>query len=192
MTLRRGFRADAERIAAALRHDVGLHEADPLPLDEAARARNVEVVSAADLVDPARLVELERIQAFAFSACTFEIDGRSVIVYNPLRTEPRRRSDVAHELSHLLLAHALTEIREVAGVPFRTCLPDQEEEATNLGGTLLLPRPLLLRAAARGMGVETVAAEYGVSLEMARFRLNTTGVARQIERARTRRTGNAR
>lgn len=192
MTLRRGFRAHAERLAVALRRELGLHESDPLPLDDAARARNVEVVSAADLVDPARLAELERIQAFAFSACTFDIDGRSVIVYNPLRSEPRRRSDVAHELSHLLLAHALTEIREVAGLPFRTCRADQEEEATNLGGTLLLPRPLLLRAVGRGMGAQAVAAEYGVSLEMARFRLNTTGVARQIDRALTRRTGNTR
>jgi hypothetical protein len=79
-------------------------------------------------------------------------------------------------------------------VPFRTCRADQEEEATNLGGTLLLPRPLLLlprplllRAVARGMGPDEVAADYGVTIEMARFRLNTTGVARQVERARARR-----
>ena len=144
-------------------------------------------MSAGYLVEGNRLAELERIQAFPLSACTFEIDGRSVIVYNPIRSEPRRRSDIAHELSHLLLEHDLTEIREVAGVPFRTCRADQEEEATNLGGTLLLPRPLLLRAVARGMGPDEVAADYGVTIEMARFRLNTTGVARQVERARARR-----
>jgi len=78
-------------------------------------------------------------------------------------------------------------IREIACVPFRTSRADQEEEATNLGGTLLLPRPLLLRAVARGMEPDAVATEYGVTIEMARFRLNTTAVARQLERARARR-----
>ena len=72
-------------------------------------------------------------------------------------------------------------------VPFRTCRADQEEEATTLGGTLLLPRKMLLGAASRGMSAQDVATEYGVTLEMARFRLNTTGVPRQVERARSRR-----
>jgi Zn-dependent peptidase ImmA (M78 family) len=184
MTVRRGFRAEAERISAALRKDLGIAAADPLPLDEAARVRNAKVVSATDLVEVERLAELERLQAFAFSACTFDIGGKAVIVFNPLRSEPRQRSDVAHELSHVLLSHELSEIREVAGLPFRTCRPDQEEEATMLGGTLLLPRPLLLRAVSRDMGVDDIARKYAVTPEMARFRLNTTAVARQIDRAR--------
>jgi Zn-dependent peptidase ImmA (M78 family) len=184
VTLRRGFRAEAERTAASLRADLGLNPSDPLSLRDAALHSGIEVVSAADLVAPERLEELERIQAFAFSACTFDFNGRAVIVFNPLRSEARRQSDVAHEFSHLLLRHDLTEIREVAGVPFRTCRADQEEEATNLGGALLLPRPLLLRAVGLGMTPEDIAAEYEVTVVMARFRVNTTGVARQIARAR--------
>jgi len=183
MTVRRGFRSEAERVSVAIRTDLGIGAGDPLPLAEAARARKAEVVSAADLVDIERLVELERIQAFAFSACTFELDGKSVIVFNPLRSPARQQSDVAHELSHLLLGHTLSEIREVAGLPFRTCRTDQEEEATTLGGTLLLPRPLLLQAIRRGLGVDEIARTYSVTPEMARFRLNTTGVVRQIERS---------
>jgi len=49
-------------------------------------------------------------------------------------------------------------------VPFRTCRADQEEEATTLGGTLLLPRKMLLGAASRGMSAEDVASHYGVTL----------------------------
>jgi Zn-dependent peptidase ImmA (M78 family) len=139
------------------------------------------------LIELEKLKELERLQAFAFSACTFDIEGRRVIVYNPLRSKPRRRSDIAHELSHLLLDHELTEIREVAGVPFRTCRSNQEEEATNLGGTLLLPRQLLLKAATQGMDIEDVAQKFNVTPEMARFRINTTGVLRRLERARAKR-----
>jgi hypothetical protein len=75
----------------------------------------------------------------------------------------------------------------VASVPFRTCRPDQEEEATNLGGTLLLPRPLLLSAVRRGLDEQAIAAQYDVTTEMARFRLNRTGIRRQVRRTRQRR-----
>jgi Zn-dependent peptidase ImmA (M78 family) len=184
MTLRRGFRTEAERIAREVRQEIGLSSADPLDLPALAERRGVRVISADRLVDIERLHELERIQAFAFSACTFDIDGVKVIVVSPLRSPARQTSDIAHEFSHLLLSHEMTEVREIAGVPFRTCRSDQEEEATTLGGTLLLPRPLLMRAASRGMNIERIARTYGVTIEMARFRYNTTGVAKQLQRAR--------
>jgi Zn-dependent peptidase ImmA (M78 family) len=186
MTLRRGFRAEAERISKDIRAELDLGVDDPLPIEDAARLRDVDVVSAAALVDLERLEELERLQAFSFSACTFDIDGHDVIVFNPLRSEERRRSDIAHELSHLQLEHELTEIREVAGVPFRTCRSDQEEEATNLGGTLLLPRPTLLRAVSQGMSVDAIARNFGVTKDMAQFRVNVTGVTRQVNNGRRR------
>jgi Zn-dependent peptidase ImmA (M78 family) len=185
LTLRRGFRAEAERHATQIRGALGLTDDDRLDVVDAAAHLDVAVVSASDLVDAKRLEELERLQAFAFSACTFEIGGKNIIVFNPVRSEARRVSDVAHELSHIILKHQLTEFREVAGIPFRTCRADQEEEATTLGGALLLPRALLLRAAQRGMDVEEIAKAYGVTPEMAKFRYNTTGVARQLTRSRT-------
>jgi Zn-dependent peptidase ImmA (M78 family) len=92
----------------------------------------------------------------------------------------------AHELSHLLLASQLDEIRIVAGVPFRTCRPEQEEEATNLGGALLLPRLLLLSAVRRGLDEQAIAKRYDVTTEMARFRINRTGVRRQARSTRQR------
>jgi Zn-dependent peptidase ImmA (M78 family) len=185
LTLPRGFLTQAERHAARIRDELGLGPADPVDLHAVARQLGVRVVPADELIDVARLQELERIQAFAFSACTLDIRGTKVVVFNPLRSPARTQSDLAHELSHLLLGHDLDEVRVVAGMPFRTCRPDQEEQATNLGGTLLLPRPLLLRAARQGHGVEEIAEQYGVTLEMARFRFNRTGVARQA-RARGR------
>ena len=99
MTVRRGFRAEAERISAALRKDLEIAEADPLPLDDAARARNARVVSAADLVEVERLAEVlpDRLQAFAFSACTFDVGSKAVIVFNPRRgSEPRQHNGLAY------------------------------------------------------------------------------------------------
>ncbi len=187
MTLRRGFRADAERRAAAIRAELGLEPYEPVDLRGVAEHLEVRVVDATALVERARLEELESVQSYAFSACTFEIRGVKVIVVNTLHSEERQISDIAHELSHLILGHELAEIREIAGMPFRTCAPDQEEEATTLGGTILLPRPLLLEVARQGMSIEEVAEEFGVTIPMARFRFNTTGVARQAAYSKGRR-----
>jgi Zn-dependent peptidase ImmA (M78 family) len=187
VTLRRGFLAEAEREAKRIRAELGLGPGAPIDVSQIAKHLGIRVIAADELIDAARLQDLERVQAFAFSACTFDIDGTKVIVVNPLRTPARRASDIAHELAHLLLAHQLDEIRSVGGVPFRTCRPDQEEEATNLGGTLLLPRPLLLSAVRRGLDDQAIAAQYDVTTEMARFRVNRTGVRRQLRSTRQRR-----
>jgi hypothetical protein len=182
VTLPRGFKAQAERDALRYRKQIGLP--DKAPLDPRALADHLgtTVVSADTLVPRGRLEEIERLQAFAFSAATFNVRDRTIIVTNPLRTPGRLASDIAHELSHLILDHDLTEVREINGVPFRTCQPDEEEQATALGGTLLLPRPLLMAAAVRGETLEQIADANTVTVEMARFRLNTTGVLKQAQR----------
>jgi len=182
VTLPRGFKAQAERDALRYRTELGLAPADPLDAHRLARHLKVAVVSAEELVARERLEEIERLQAFAFSAATFKVAGRTVIVTNPLRTTGRLASDIAHELGHLIRKHELNEVREVDGVPFRTCQPDEEEEATALGGTLLLPRPLLMQAALRGEGPDQIAEHNSVTLDMARYRFNTTGVSKQAER----------
>jgi Zn-dependent peptidase ImmA (M78 family) len=179
VTLRRGFKAEAEREAARVRKELGLASHDPLDPRELANHLDISVVDAGNLVDIAELEELERLQAFAFSAATFMINDRKIVVINPLRNAGRQNSDIAHELAHILLDHNLSEIREIGDMPFRTCKPDEEEEATAFGGTLLLPRPLLLSAARRRASIEQIATQYDVTIEMARFRYNTTGIAKQ-------------
>ena len=180
MALPRGFKAEAERTAQKLRAAAGLAPSTPLDLPALAESLEVRVVSAAELVPIESLQEIERIQAYAFSACTFEINERHVIVYNPIRTRPRRRSDIAHELAHIILKHDLTEIQYLNEVPFRTCRPDQEQEATTLGGTLLLPRTALLDEARSGAALDQIAKKYEVTKQMAQFRWNTSGVERQL------------
>ena len=180
MSLPRGFKANAERESMRLRRELGLAPAQALDITRLAAHLDVEIISAGDLIDVTRLEELERIQAYSFSAATFEVAGRTFVVTSPLRAAPRQASDIAHELSHLLLRHELSEIREVSGVPFRTCRPDEEEQATSFGGTLLLPRPLLASAARHGLGPQQIAEKYSITLEMARFRYNSTGVRNQV------------
>lgn len=186
MTLPRGFKTNAERTALQLRTAIAARDDRPLDLEALATHLGVRIVAADTLVPLERLQELERLQAFAFSACTFEIHDRPVVVYNPLRSPDRHASDVAHELGHIVLDHDVSEVQYIAGMPFRTCQPDQEEQATTFGGTLLLPRPVLLKAAKQGLSYTDVATRLGVTPEMARYRWNTTGVARQVAASRRR------
>lgn len=186
MTLKHGFKANAERTAKRYREELSLSPADPLDPRALADHLDVTIVDAATLVPLAELEELERIQAYAFSAATFEVRERKIVVVNPIRGRGRQNSDIAHELSHIILEHDLSEVRELAGMPFRTCKPEEEEEATALGGTLLLPRDLLVSAARRGASVDAIADQYSVTVEMARFRYNTTGVGKQVAMTRSR------
>jgi len=185
VTLRRGFKAEAEREALRLRGELGVGPVATIDIDQLAGHLEVTVVAGDSLIGREPFEELEALQVGVFSAATFDIDGRHIVVTNPLANEGRRRSDVAHELSHILLEHELSEIREIAGVPFRSCRPEQEEEATALGSTILLPRPLLLAATRSGVtSPQSLAVKHLVSLDMARYRLNSTGVLAQAARAR--------
>lgn len=184
MTLPRGFKTLAEKDAERLRLEMGLDKAAWVSATDLAEHLNVKVVDGEHLIDRSEFEELERVQAWAFSAATFEIRDRHVIVTNPLRSGGRRNSDIAHELSHLRIGHHLTEIRAIDGHVYRTCRPDEEEQATAYGGTLLLPRPLLFKAALAGQTPEDIAEANEVTVEMARYRFNTTGVAKQADARR--------
>jgi hypothetical protein len=82
-------------------------------------------------------------------------------------------------------------IERIGTLKFLTCDVEQEEEADWLGGCLLLPRSLLLKAALSGMGFAQIADAYQTSEPMARFRLNTSGVLVQVGRVRAAKTRRA-
>jgi Zn-dependent peptidase ImmA (M78 family) len=160
---------------------MGLRDvADALDAVQLAQHLGAQVRSAEELTNRAKLDQLEALQPGAFSACTFQIGDRYIIVYSPLATPGRTQSDLAHECAHLLLEHQLKEVQSVGPLTFYSCDSDEEQEANWLAGCLLLPRPLLLRAAKSGLDVATIAARYTVSEQMAAYRLRATGVLRQI------------
>lgn len=179
--MRRGFKADAERKAQEVRTEMGLGAEDPLDCVDLAKHVGAEVRRADELTTIEKLEALEEIQPGAFSACTFTIDDRHVIVYSPLGSHGRHQSDIAHEAAHILLEHRVKQVEQVGGLSFFTCDPDEEQEANWLAGCLLLPRQLLYSAASRGLDASAIASHYGVSEQMAAFRLRTTGVQRHLE-----------
>lgn len=180
MTLRRGFKSEAEEIAKRVRAELGMSSAQSVELGALADLLVVEVRAGDELIPRERFVKLEQIQHDAFSACTFRLSPeRVVVVYNPLSAKSRRKSDLAHELAHILLDHELSRIERVGDVTFLSCDAIQEEEAAWLSGCLLLPRALLLAEVRMGSSATDISRKYGVSEGMARYRLNVTGVVKQ-------------
>ena len=190
--MRRGFKTEAERLAQSVRERQGLRTNQPVSLEQAAKEMGVRIIAADEIVDRSRLEELEELQPGAFSAATFRLpDGEYVIAYSPLSTIGRRRSDQAHELAHVILDHDVRTVERVGTLQFLTCDVEQEEEANWLGGCLLLPRPLLLKAAKENLSASEIAERFEVSEPMARFRLNASGVLVQVGRDRAMRRKNA-
>lgn len=177
--MRRGFKAEAERTSTQVRKDMNVGDSASVNATQFAKHLGIEVRSASDLIDIGKLEAIDAAQPGAFSACTFEIGNRRIIVWNPLSLPGRVQSDIAHEVSHLLLKHTVKEIQQVGEFSFFACDPEEEQEATWLAGCLLLPRSLLVDAARRHMSAESIAQTYGVSVQMANFRLRTSGVLRQ-------------
>ena len=184
MALRRGFKSEAERIVRRVQTELGLSAADPIPPERVAELLGIEVIAGDELLPRQRFVELHNIQPDAFSACTLRPSpDRVVIVHNPLSSESRQNSDVAHELAHTLLDHELSRVQRLGDVTFLSCDPVQEEEAAWLSGCLLLPRALLLAEVRRGAEAKVIAQKHGVSERMAQYRLDVTGVVRQNQAA---------
>lgn len=183
--MKRGFKAEAERLAAELRAGLGKPSHEPIDLQSIARHLDVDIVRADELIALSRLEELQEVQPDAFSAATFKIgNGKLVVVYNPLHSVGRTNSNVAHELAHILLSHDVRNIEIVGKYKFLTCDSEQEEEADWLAGCLLLPRDLLYAEARRGLGAAEIAQKFKTSEPMARFRLNASGVLVQLARQR--------
>ena len=180
MALRRGFKSEAERIARKVRTELELSAVQSVVPEELAELLGIEIKAGDRLIPLERFIELEQIQPGAFSACTFRPSAdRVVVVYNPLSAKSRRRSDLAHELAHVLLDHELSRIEKLGDITFLSCDTVQEEEAAWLSGCLLLPRALLLSEVRKGSSVSEIAETYGVSVGMAQYRLNVTGVVKQ-------------
>ena len=188
MALRRGFRAEAERLSKDIWAGMRLTPDDRMDAVKLAEHVGCIVRPADALVDMAKLEELYRIQDDAFFACTFELPrSRFAVVFNPLMSERRRNSDVAHEVAHIVLGHSLSRLARLGDLAFLTCDRQQEEDAAWLSGCLLLPRFALINDLRKRRNSATIATSRMLSREMVDYRVRVTGASRQLAAARRRR-----
>lgn len=110
-----------------------------------------------------------------FSGALVPVDTGTLILENDAHPRERRLSTMSHELSHLTLEH---EFADAVFVDRRKCsafAKDQETEAAELGGELLVPSVIAFQLARANLSDEAVAERFEVSVDMARWRMNSTG-----------------
>jgi hypothetical protein len=192
--MKHGFKSQSEERAKEVRAVVRLPAVAPLPARLLASALKVPVLDPNDIpgLDGSARDQLLLNFCKNWSAVTIFVKGGHIIIHNPSHLPPRQESDIMHELAHLLCRHKPTRLDRSAGLPWisRTYDLEQEREAEWLGACLQIPRAALLLFIQRGCDNATIAAHFGASEEMVRFRRNTTGVDTQLSRRATRsRTG---
>jgi hypothetical protein len=183
MSLRRGFKTDANRLSLRLRRSLGLTPESPIDLDLIARRLDLAVAPLSSFVDeyPDAVHHLMRIDPGSFSAATLPCGTtRRVIVHNDNHDCRRQRSNIAHEIAHVLLGHTFTLPIDTTGC--RILDLDREDEAAWLGSVTLISDPAALYIVRMAMDVETACERYGVSAPMLQMRINTSGARKRIAR----------
>lgn len=184
--MRRGFKAEAERLAGEAREQLGLGPRAPLDPWAYARSLGIVVLDFEGLDLPAaHRRQLLDIDPDSWSGLTLkDEEGDFFIIVNPVHGRPRQCSTLMHEVSHVRLKHVPGQVQlAVSGLMLLSDYPDeQEQEADWLAAALLLPRAALHFHRSRGWGVAEIRDYYGVSSDLCKWRLRMTGVDRQVPR----------
>lgn len=185
---RRGFKAEAGRIADELRAELGLRAADKLDPHILAQHLLVPIIDIVELSDeaPSAVRHLVGPGRGEFSAVTIFVGQfRRCIVTNSAHRATRQMNSMCHELSHIILDHEPESPGETGGR--RDWNGQQEREADWLAGCLLIPQAATHAAAIRSDTDAEVSAAFGVSEKLATWRMNATGArirARRLARYR--------
>lgn len=183
--MRKGFLAEADRLATAVRSELGLgvhHRFDPRVL---ATEYGIDVLPITDLIaEGAAATSIRQLTAVddgCFSAGTVLVGTSRLIIFNPVHSDGRLANSVAHELAHVLLEHTPGPAIGPGGC--RIWDQTMEEEANTLAAILLVPREAALMCARIGLPHAVGAARFGVSPDLMRWRTDHSGAARQAQAA---------
>lgn len=174
----RGFKSYCSRLVHGLRAELELHDSMPIDMDNLARHLCIDTAPLSDMVkasdatiNPAHLEEVyDKVSAFT----VFEGVGRTV-VFNERHSRPRHRSNLAHEFAHALLQHPP---EGAAGTAAKERL--HENEAAWLAGVLLLTDGQAVHIAKRRLSAVLATAQFDISHEMLRYRLQVTGALKRF------------
>jgi Zn-dependent peptidase ImmA (M78 family) len=190
MGFRRGFKTEANALAADVRGELGLGLFEALDPHALAAWLEIPIIRLSEFVDEAPAVAyLLEVEQDVFSAVTVFAGSRRTIVHNDAHAPTRQHSNLTHELAHGLLLHPPTPALDNIGC--RHWDQDIEDQASWLGGALLVPEPAAMAIAKGRWTIESAAQHFAVSPAMIRFRLNATGATRRVERSRRATSGRA-
>jgi Zn-dependent peptidase ImmA (M78 family) len=173
-TLRRGFRKEAEEYAEEFRAELGLEPHSPLSALGLAAMLEIPVTALSE--HPTIPVE---IKAFfqgrgnsRFSATSLAKGCYREILHNDYQHPNRQNSNIMHELAHIILGHPPHSPMLDDGC--RNFDPIAEQEANQLGFTMLIPKPAALFAVEAFRTRADAANYFGVSLPLLQHRIQIT------------------
>ena len=184
----RGFKTWAERTAVALRNELGVTAGAALQVARLAAYLDVRLWTPNDVPGlPAQTRDQLLIHdpgGWSAVACT--VAGQCTIIHNPQHSPARQASNISHELAHIILDHEPGKIvlSQDGGMIMRSYNEKQEEEANWLGWCLLLPREALVYAKKARLSVAQIAQQFGVSEQLATYRIGITGINTQFRSAK--------
>lgn len=182
--LRRGFKSQCERRSVEIRKSLGLAHDDPLHGVDLAHQFGATIWNERDVVGLPELDlrQLTAVDGRSWSAFTLRIGNRHLVLFNSSQSAPRINSVIMHELAHIALGHELhsASLTDDGHLVPSNYSQDQEDEADWLGGTLLLPRPALLRIRRDGLSDAAAMEKFQTSEEMLKWRFRMTGVDYQL------------
>lgn len=185
-SFKRGFKSNADKKAIELRKALNLDEHSPLCAFDLCNHLNIPIKEPSDIpgLTPDKIEELLVNGSKHWSAASIPLDDNKYwIIHNPVHSSSRQQSNIMHELAHIICGHKISDDKLATGLSgfLRNHDDEQEEEANWLGACLQLPKSLLLWALKRKMSHEQIAEYCNASLEMVRYRINITGVSKQIQ-----------
>lgn len=182
ISLRRGFKTEANGWARDLRLELGLRPIDPLCPWSLAEHLAVPVYSAERLLSAEALLPLTPdTKGVPFSAVTLFDGTKAFVVQSSFVSKKRQASDLAHELAHIVLRHDPRTISWIDGQRHYDAIA--EEEAKWLGPALLVSEEAALWIASQQLTVRQASDIFNATEDVVRMRLNVTGAFR---RSRTR------
>lgn len=176
------------RLALEVREEVNLTPHDPFDPFDLADLYGIDVVRLSDVqCSPEALAHFQITRPDVFSGALVPFsDGSTVIIENDFHAKERRVSTASHEMSHVVLEHHFrATLTNNKGC--RVANQEQEAEAAELSGELLIPFEAAKRLAFYRVSDEEAAERFGVSVELARWRMNATGARKIAQRARAKR-----
>ncbi|RIH63442.1 ImmA/IrrE family metallo-endopeptidase [Mariniphaga sediminis] len=177
--LKRGFKAEAERISEQLRIELNVPIYDELCAFKLAKYLGVEIFIPRELGCSGH-EEKKLLLESGWSAFTSNKEGQYFIIHNNSHSPKRQQSNLMHELAHIIRKHEISE--EIKNLPYfmRYYNPEQEAEAEYLGAALQLPRKGLLYHLKYGKSTHEIADHFRASYKMTNFRINNSGLKKQI------------
>ena len=186
--MRRGFKAYAEKLSADTRLGLGVQSDQSIDPRTLVKAKGCLVWAPQEIpnLDQCHLDQLLVNDPESWDAVTIKDGGWTVIVINPSRSSKRQANTIMHEWAHLELNHKPSRVDEFeGGLLLLSDYPKElEDEANWLAGAMLAPREGLIKLRKNGLNNDQIAGVFGISNELATWRLRMTGVDRQMRHRR--------